>query len=64
MTSYRCYFFRSHHIVAVEVIACEGDASATAIAETMLKHKPDCESFEVWESDRHVQVPADVSKSA
>jgi predicted metal-binding protein len=45
MNRYRCYFLRRHHIVAVEAIASEEGTSATAMAEAMLRDKPDCESF-------------------
>jgi len=64
MNSYRCYFFRRQHIVAVEVIACEGDEAATAVAEAMFRDKPDYEGIELWEGDRRVQISAGVSKSA
>lgn len=64
MNSYRCYFFRKNHIVAVEIIASEGDEAATAVAEAMLGDKPDYEGIELWEGDRKVQMSADVSKSA
>lgn len=64
MNSYRCYFFRGHHIVAVEVITCEGDEAATVVAEAMLGDKPDYEGIELWEGDRQVEISAGVSKSA
>lgn len=64
MNSYRCYFFRNHHIVSVEVIACEGDDAATTVAQALLSDQPDYEYIELWEGDRQVQISADVSKSA
>lgn len=51
----RCYFFRDHHIVAVEVLARQADTIAIDRARRLFEQRKGRYSgFEVWDGARFI----------